>query len=114
VYSRNVLGLSMLRGWDEGYVVPSFGIVIDREWRSQGLGSALLTFTLDEARTIGAHRVRLSVYASHPSALQLYLKHGFVEQARHKVEVGSDVDEVVVLMTEVGGVACSGSDTRAS
>ena len=100
-YSEGVIALSMLRGWDEGFEVPSFGIVVDHQWRSRGLGSALLRLTLEEARTVGTSRVRLSVYASHLSALQLYLKHGFVEQTRHMVEVGSEIDEIIVLVKEL-------------
>jgi [ribosomal protein S18]-alanine N-acetyltransferase len=112
LYSGDVIALSMLRGWDDGYVVPSFGILVDHDWRSRGLGSALLEFTLDEARVIGASCVRLSVYASHVSALQLYLKQGFVEQTRRTVDVGSEIDEIIVLTKGVERVAPAGRDAR--
>jgi GNAT superfamily N-acetyltransferase len=96
--SATLIGLSMLRGWDDGYVIPSFGILVDHEWRSKGLGASLLAYTLDEARSLGARHVRLSVYASHATALQLYLRQGFVEQARHRVKIGAEVDDIIVLM----------------
>src|SRR5262245_35037292 len=41
VLDREIVGLSMLRGWDEGYDIPSFGIMVDPGWRGQALGSTL-------------------------------------------------------------------------
>src|SRR5208337_259421 len=34
-----MVGFSMLRGWDDGYTVPSFGILIDRDFHGRGYGS---------------------------------------------------------------------------
>jgi ribosomal protein S18 acetylase RimI-like enzyme len=95
------VALSLLRGWDEGYVVPSFGILVDGEWRGRGIGSALTDFTLGEARTLGASRIRLSVYASHELALHLYLDRGFVEDSRSRVETPFGEDYVVVMMKDL-------------
>lgn len=45
-WQANLIGIFMLRGWDEGYEIPSFGIVIDEQYR----GYALLTLTLETAK----------------------------------------------------------------
>jgi [ribosomal protein S18]-alanine N-acetyltransferase len=94
-------GLSMLRGWDEGYDVPSFGILVDREWRGRGVGAALLDFTLHQARELGATRVRLSVYASHTAAIALYRSRGFREASRAKAPIARGEDDVLVMVAEL-------------
>ena len=35
---EDLLGFSMLRGFDEGYEIPSFGIFVDHESHGQGIG----------------------------------------------------------------------------
>ena len=30
-----LIGMTMLRGWEEGYEIPSFGILVDRAYRGQ-------------------------------------------------------------------------------
>jgi ribosomal-protein-alanine N-acetyltransferase len=99
--SGAVAALSMLRGWDEGYVVPSFGILVDHEWRGRGLGSAMTDFTVGQARKLGATRIRLSVHASHEHALRLYSTRGFVEDSRSRVDTPFGEDYVVVLKKEL-------------
>jgi ribosomal protein S18 acetylase RimI-like enzyme len=91
----------MLRGWDEGYVVPSFGILVDREWQGHGVGSHLTDFTVAEARTLGATCLRLSVYASHEIALRLYIDRGFVEDSRSRVETPFGEDHIVVMKKDL-------------
>ncbi len=87
----------MLRGWDEGFAVPSFGIVIDNDWRGRGVGSGLTDFTLDEARSLGSPGVRLSVYSSHLSAVRLYAERGFVETRRETVQTPFGEDAIIVM-----------------
>ena len=33
-----IKALGMLRGWKEGYAIPSFGLLVDRRFAGQGLG----------------------------------------------------------------------------
>jgi [ribosomal protein S18]-alanine N-acetyltransferase len=67
-----VLGYGMLRGWDEGFDVPSLGIAIAPTARHQGLGGALMHFLHAVARRQGATRVRLRVDADNADALATY------------------------------------------
>jgi GNAT superfamily N-acetyltransferase len=72
-----ILGMSMLRGWDEGYEVPSFGVFVDREHQGRGIGGGLLDRTLEEAWAAGAPSVRLTVYTRNAGAERLYRSRGF-------------------------------------
>jgi ribosomal protein S18 acetylase RimI-like enzyme len=71
------VGYSMLRGWDEGYEVPSFGACVLAAARGQGLGHLLLSHAIDHARWAGAPRLRLTVYRANERAVRLYTKFGF-------------------------------------
>jgi ribosomal protein S18 acetylase RimI-like enzyme len=95
---RTLVGLAMLRGWDEGYVVPSFGIVIDHARRGTGIGQQLMRFTIDQAVRMDVDRVRLTVYASNQRGLALFQRIGFREVSRHDVVVCGEQDEKVTMM----------------
>jgi ribosomal protein S18 acetylase RimI-like enzyme len=93
------VGLSMLRGFDEGYEMPSFGVFIDHESQGRGLGRALTAWTLAAARERGCGAVRLSVYADNPAALAIYASLGFVEREREAVtRAGSRVEKLVLRL----------------
>src|ERR1700733_13895683 len=53
-----VVGFSMLRGFDEGYTIPSFGIFVDHDAHGQGIGRALTAWTIEAARARGCPSVR--------------------------------------------------------
>ena len=74
---NSVLGLAMLRGWDEGYVVPSFGILVHRLHHGKGIGGALIAHTLVIAKELHAPRIRLTVNADNARAIRLYEKADF-------------------------------------
>jgi [ribosomal protein S18]-alanine N-acetyltransferase len=73
----NVLGYGMLRGWDEGYSVPSLGIAIHPRARGIGLGKAFMHFLSAAARRKGATRVRLRVKRGNTRAVKLYESLGY-------------------------------------
>src|SRR3972149_4194333 len=56
-----MVGYGMLRGWDEGYEIPSIGLCILKEYKRRGLGKVLLNFLETAARLKGASRVMLKV-----------------------------------------------------
>jgi len=61
------------------------GMLVDREWRGCGVGSALLQATIDWARHQGLHKLCLEVFAHNTAAIALYRKCGFVEEG-HRVK----------------------------
>jgi len=77
VLGGRVLGYGMLRGWDEGYAVPSLGIAIHPESRGSGLAMALMTYLHAEARRRGASQVRLKVYQDNERAIAIYRSLGY-------------------------------------
>jgi L-amino acid N-acyltransferase YncA len=59
-----------------------FGMLVDRDWRGRGAGSALLQATVEWARGHGLHKLCLEVFAHNSAAIALYRKYGFVEEGR--------------------------------
>jgi ribosomal protein S18 acetylase RimI-like enzyme len=96
-----IVGLSMLRGWDEGHDVPRFGVLVDRDQRGCGIGSRLLDHAIEQARALGSPRVELSVYASNSLAHGLYLRRGFVEKGRERVQTPFGDDERVLMSKDL-------------
>jgi ribosomal protein S18 acetylase RimI-like enzyme len=81
-------GYGMLRGWDEGYAIPSLGIYLSPEVRGSGLARQLMRALHQAAAASGASRVRLKVYQSNTAAVRLYERLGYVfsgEEAGQRV-----------------------------
>jgi ribosomal protein S18 acetylase RimI-like enzyme len=72
-----IVGLAMLRGWDEGFETPSFGILVDYQHYGKGLGRALTEHALQLADELRAPRVRLTVHPANARAVHLYERAGF-------------------------------------
>lgn len=72
-----VLAYGILRGWDEGYEVPSLGIAVHPEARGAGLGRAFMAFLHAAAAARRAPRVRLKVYPDNTPARTLYERLGY-------------------------------------
>lgn len=77
VEGERVLGYGMLRGWDEGYEIPSLGIAVRPSARGTGLGLAFMHFLHAAARRLGAERVRLKVHPGNAKAVKLYEELGY-------------------------------------
>ena len=74
----------MLRGFDEGYKIPSLGIIIHPNYRGFGFGKLMLNMAIIEAKLIGCKKIRLTVDEDNIIAKKLYKKAGF----KFKNEVG--------------------------
>ena len=61
------------------------GMLVDREWRGRGVGTALLQAAIDWARDQGLHKLCLEVFAHNTAAIALYRRCGFVEEG-HRVK----------------------------
>lgn len=72
-----IIGYGMLRGWDEGYEIPSLGIIIDREYRGEGLGFKMMDLLENKAREKGATKIRLTVLKENSKAIHIYKKLGY-------------------------------------
>jgi [ribosomal protein S18]-alanine N-acetyltransferase len=74
---NSILGFGMLRGWKEGFAVPSFGVLVDHRVTGQGIGSALMAHALKRARDLGSPAVRLTVHPTNERAIGIYSRAGF-------------------------------------
>ena len=72
-----VFAYGMLRGWDEGYEIPSLGIAVHPESRGGRLGELMMHFLHAAARLKGARLVRLKVHHENTVARNLYAKLGY-------------------------------------
>lgn len=88
-----ILGYGMLRGWDEGYDIPSLGICLLPEARGQGLGRSFMHFLHKAAKLKGATKIRLKVYGNNQAALQLYKSLGYI------FKEGEDGEQLVGYFT---------------
>jgi [ribosomal protein S18]-alanine N-acetyltransferase len=78
----NIIAYGMLRGWDEGYVVPSLGIAVHPAYRGRSIGRTLMHFLHTAAAFRKASHIRLTVHPSNQGAIQFYrcLGYNFVAE----------------------------------
>lgn len=110
--SATCLGMSMLRGLDEGFEAPSLGILVHHAFTRRGIGSHLLDFTIAEAMREGCDRIRLTVYASNVGAHTLYLSRGFVEHESIRVVNVGVSDRRIVMFMDLRGSVSQGDEAR--
>ncbi|MBI1912007.1 MAG: GNAT family N-acetyltransferase [Deltaproteobacteria bacterium] len=76
----NIIGYGMLRGWDEGYEIPSIGLCILKEYQGKHLGKTFMNFLEAASLLGGASKIMLKVKKDNKTAKALYDKQGFVFQ----------------------------------
>jgi ribosomal protein S18 acetylase RimI-like enzyme len=86
-YEGRIIAYMMLRGWDEGFTVPSFGVCNHPDLRDVGLGQALLAHAVEESRAAGAPQLRLTVFKNNHRAVHVYRKFGFVFHDKNELEL---------------------------
>ena len=72
-----IVAYGLLRGWAEGFAVPSLGIAVHPAHRGRGIARSLMHHLHDVAAGRGAERVRLKVYRHNTAALRLYESLGY-------------------------------------
>jgi [ribosomal protein S18]-alanine N-acetyltransferase len=77
LHDGTIVAYGMLRGWDEGYDVPSLGLAVDDAWQRRGIGRRMLVYLHDIARARKASRVRLRVDRDNKAARRLYESIGY-------------------------------------
>jgi RimJ/RimL family protein N-acetyltransferase len=79
----------------------TFGMAVLKDWRGQGVGTAMLQCFLEwaEANPV-IEKVGIGVLASNEPAIRLYRKSGFVEEGRQpkEIKIGPGQYEDVILM----------------
>jgi RimJ/RimL family protein N-acetyltransferase len=80
VAGGQVIGMLHVEASRHGF--GELGMCVERGWRGQGVGSALLRAAIDQARGRGLHKLSLEVFAQNTAAIALYRKAGFAEEGR--------------------------------
>ena len=89
---EKLVGLTMLRGWDKGFAIPSLGVLVDVAYRRLGLGRRLVQEAISEGKRSNAPGIILSVYASNSVAVRLFSSLGFRESDRSPSYVKGRLD----------------------
>jgi RimJ/RimL family protein N-acetyltransferase len=70
--------LFVVESWGFG----ELGMLVARDRRGRGVGTALVAAAIEWARGRGLHKLTLSVFPHNAAAIALYRKFGFVEEGR--------------------------------
>jgi putative acetyltransferase len=63
------------------------GMLVAREWRGRGVGSALLAAAIEWARENELHKLCLGVFPHNARAIALYRRFGFVQEGRRVQQI---------------------------
>jgi ribosomal protein S18 acetylase RimI-like enzyme len=80
VADGDFVGLVHLEPTRHGFA--ELAMLVAREWRGRGVGSALLVAAIERARADGLHKLTLEVFPHNDAGIALYRKFGFVEEGR--------------------------------
>ncbi|MFD1472935.1 GNAT family N-acetyltransferase [Companilactobacillus mishanensis] len=82
IFENQIIGFSRLEKIDKAS--SEFGIVVDKDFWHQGIGSYLTEEMLEWSKSAPIKKVTLEVYKNNPAAIQLYKKYGFTTRSRSK------------------------------
>jgi ribosomal protein S18 acetylase RimI-like enzyme len=90
-----MIGYGMLRGWDEGYEIPTLGIVVSSSSRGLGLGRLIMEYLHVIARARNVRSIMLKVYKKNEAAVRLYRGLGYVlsdhdQEWKGVLEIGAE------------------------
>jgi putative acetyltransferase len=78
-----VIGTCALLFESEG-VYEVAKMAVDELWRGAGIGRKILVYTIEEARSMRAHKLRLETSSKLPNAIHLYESVGFRHVPAHE------------------------------
>ena len=74
---NNLAGFYMLRGFDEGYSIPSYGVWISEKYANRGLSTFTLQHAISFCKLNSIKKVMLKVHPDNLAAKHIYEKYGF-------------------------------------
>lgn len=86
IVDNEIAAYGMLRGWAEGFDIPSLGIATSPKHRGRGYGKQMMIHLHDIARSRGATKCRLKVDKRNFVAKSLYEKLGYNFQVYSQTE----------------------------
>jgi ribosomal protein S18 acetylase RimI-like enzyme len=79
---EQIVSYGILRGWDEGFTIPSIGIAVSPNYRKFGFGKKMMLFLHSRAKERGASKIRLTVYKDNIKAIRLYNQLGYILESQ--------------------------------
>ena len=80
VVDTEIVGSLQVRANRFGF--GELAMVVAREWRGRGVGSALMAAGIERSRERDLHKLVLDVFPHNAAAIALYRKFGFVQEGR--------------------------------
>lgn len=80
--SGSLMAFHMLRGLDDGYLSPMYGIYVAPMHRNAGIGGLSVCHGICVSRLAGCPSLLLKVYQENITAVRLYARSGFSEVQR--------------------------------
>ncbi len=74
---ERIVAYGMLRGWDDGYKIPSLGLCIDPAEQRKGYGTFMMHHLIAAAKSKNSPQIMLTVKMQNQVAIALYRKFGF-------------------------------------
>jgi len=87
-----IVAYGMLRGWDEGYDVPSLGLAVAPAHRGRGFAREMMHHLHERAKQRGAGAIRLKVDRRNLSARRLYESLGYRLEDHSSTELVGHLD----------------------
>jgi RimJ/RimL family protein N-acetyltransferase len=78
-WGDELAGFFMLRGWDEGYEAPSYGVLIAEKYRGYGLTRLSLKMAKSICKLRQSPRIMLKVHPDNMAARSLFEEAGFIQ-----------------------------------
>ena len=75
--NNKLVGFYMLRGFDEGYEIPSYGVWISKEYSGKGLSKLTLQHAISFCAINHIKKMMLKVHPQNSIAKRMYEKFGF-------------------------------------
>lgn len=79
--NKKIAGFFMLRGFDQGYDIPSYGVWISSLYANKGLAKLTLQYSLSICRLAGVKKIMLKFHPENIVAKKMYKNFGFNETA---------------------------------
>ena len=77
-FAGKLVGIFMLRGFDEGYQKPSFGVFISKRFSNLGLSKVALDYAISWCQLNHVSDIMLKVHPDNTHAKRSYEKAGFL------------------------------------
>ena len=77
-FDHKLIGFYMLRGFDAGYEIPSYGVWISKDYSSKGISKFTLQHAISVCKLNNLKKLMLKVHPDNLTAKKIYEDFGFV------------------------------------